>query len=588
LKYLFLVHHTMKLYNPIVIATDDFKSVDNPLIQQMLSNTNIKYISRDNFDKDEFIRFLKTEVSSNTNIMLFPEGTRSRDKTINKFKSGIYDLMMQHIDFKVLPVSITYSNVPETNGFITKILNPNAVKSSKLFGNIGITTLFKLIFYSNPTDFCAVKLDSVIQAPDSIQEVENIIVQNHHYLQNKYYKQLKLDCNDEVRCCLNHLQYSKFDNTAILDGLTKIEYDTDYNPLFPVHVDYKRMFYPVYKDLLIEKYNIRIPKQMGEYSKRFADTVLPVFEPKYILLTGATGLIGSNLLGSLIQQNKIEQYVIISRNIQKNNVIQIGNCGFHLLKGDIINIDAIDDCEFKLWNLKEIYHFAGQVTHHKNAHLIRDMIAANTKGTSNICNLIEINQTVHNIAMNVTYMSTSGVVLKEAHKFPYYKSKIDAEEYIKKHCEQHKYNLTIFRPSMVIGDVRMDILETLGVPISQPKENFFSKVKNGHVKFCINTAVNAISIGELIGCVVKAKYKSIKIYNCSGHNYKLVDIFTHYNQFNYIYVNDFFMKLLFFITSGINIMPSLHYYMRMAQYDWTIDNAKCKKDLGFSTKNLLS
>lgn len=113
LKYLFLVHHTLKLYNPIVIATDDFKSVDNPFIQQMLSNTNIKYISRDNFDKDEFIRFLKTEVKSNTNIMLFPEGTRSRDKNINKFKSGIYDLMMQHIDFKVLPVSIAYSNVPD-------------------------------------------------------------------------------------------------------------------------------------------------------------------------------------------------------------------------------------------------------------------------------------------------------------------------------------------------------------------------------------------------------------------------------------------------------------------------------------------
>ena len=584
LKYLFLVHHNLRLYNPVVIATDDFKKVDNPLIQQVLKNTNIKYISRDNFDKEEFIHFLKTEIKSNTNIMLFPEGTRSRDKTISKFKSGIYDLMKQHIDFKVLPISIAYSNVPETNGFVTSLCNLTNQKKTSLFGNIGLTTLFKLLFNPSPTDFCCVKLDQVIQSPDTIQDVETIILQNHHYLQNKYYKHLNLDCKDRVRCCLNHLQYSKFD--TIIHGLDKIEYDTDYNPLFPVSVDYNRVFYPLYKDLLIENYKLDLPKQMGEFSKQFLHTLLPTFEPKYILLTGATGLIGSNLLDSLIQTNKCEEFIIISRNIQKNNVIKIGNCSFHLLKGDITNIDAIDDYDFKLWNLKEIYHFAGQVTHHKNTKLIHDMIAANTKGTHNICKMIEINQTIHKGVMNVTYMSTSGVALKEAEQFPYYKSKILAEEYIRNHSIANEYNLTIFRPSMVIGDVKMEILEKLGINISQPKENFFNKVKNGHMKFCTNTNVNAISIDELISCIIKAKYNAIQIYNCSGLNYELIDIFKHYNQTKYIYVNDFFMKLLFFITNIVNVMPSLHYYMRMSKYDWTIDTTLTKKKLGFNPISL--
>ena len=186
LKYLFLVHHVLKLYNPVVISTD----ADDTL------NTNIKYINRDNFDKEEFIRFLKTEIKSNTNIMLFPEGTRSRDKTISEFKSGIYDLMRQHIDFKVLPVSMAYSNVPETNGFITKLRNSQ--ESSSLFGNIGLTSLFKLLFCPPPTDFRCVKLGQVVQSPDKIQEVENIILHNHHYLQNKYYKHLGLDYKDRV------------------------------------------------------------------------------------------------------------------------------------------------------------------------------------------------------------------------------------------------------------------------------------------------------------------------------------------------------------------------------------------------------
>ena len=582
LKYLFLVHQTMKLYNPIVIATDEFKSIDNPIIQQILSNTNIKYISRENFDREEFIRFLNTEVKSNTNIMLFPEGTRSRDKTISKFKSGIYDLMMQHIDFKVLPVSITYSNVPETNGFITKLCNPNAIKSSKLFGNVGITSLFKLFFYSSPTDFCAVKLDTVIQAPNSIQDIETIVVQNHHYLQNKYYKQLMLDCADKVKCCFNHLQYSKFETN-------QIEYDDDKNPIYPVSIDYKRVFYPIYRDSIVRKYKLQLPLMLGNYSVQLItnDVKLPEFKQKYILLTGATGLIGSNLLGSIIQQNRNEHYIIISRNIQKNTVVSIGKCTFHLLKGDITNIAAIDDYEFKLWNLKEIYHFAGQVTHHKNSKLIHDMVCANTKGTINICNLVEINQTIHESRMNVTYMSTSGVGLKESAQFPYYKSKIDAEEYFNTHCEMHKYNLTIFRPSMIIGEVRMDILKQLGINIAQPKENFFIKVKNGHMKFCTNTDVNAISVDELIKCVKKSKYNSIQIYNCSGINYKLIDIFKYYGQTNYIYLNNFIMSILLFITSIVNVMPSLHYYMRMAQYDWAIDTSITEQKLGFKPVSLL-
>jgi nucleoside-diphosphate-sugar epimerase len=216
------------------------------------------------------------------------------------------------------------------------------------------------------------------------------------------------------------------------------------------------------------------------------------------------------------------------------------------------------------------------------------MIAANTKGTHNICNLIEINQTIHNNKLNVTYMSTSGVELKEAAQFPYYQSKIDAEEYFKKHCDKHKYNLTVFRPSMVIGDVQIDVLNQLGIRISEPKENFFNKVKNGHMKFCTNTNVNAISIDELISCIVKAKYKSLKIYNCSGLNYKLIDIFNYYKVTNYFYVSDFVMKVLFFITSIMNLMPSLHYYMRMSKYDWTIDTTKSQKELGFEVKNLLT
>ena len=115
-----------------------------------------------------------------------------------------------------------------------------------------------------------------------------------------------------------------------------------------------------------------------------------------------------------------------------------------------------------------------------------------------------------------------------------------------------------------------------------------NKVKNGHMKFCTNTNVNAISIDELIDCVAKAKYNAIQIYNCSGLNYKLIDIFKHYNQTNYIYLNDVIMRLLFLITDLVNVMPSLHYYMRMSKYDWTIDTTIANKNLGFNPISLFN
>jgi len=560
LKYLFLSHKYLKLYNPIVIATDDFKKISSPVIQQMLAYTNIKYISRDNFDKEDFIRFLNTYVSSNTNILLFPEGTRSRDKTISQFKSGIYKLMKTHIDFQVLPISIAYSYIPETSMFIDQ------------------TKHFKLFQKTN--GICCVRLNDVIQAPDSITEIENIVVQNHHYLQNKYYDQLSLNCDDPKHRFFNHMQYMKFERNVI-------EYDTNMNPKFPVLIDSKRILYPLHKDLINIHYDLGQPLILGEYSINVLGDTIPQLNPEYVLITGATGLIGTNFMRMLISQNKNEKYLIISRNVKQNKIVMFDNIEFHLLNGDITNLSGIEDYEFKLWSIKEVYHFAGIASHHKNDTMIKNMIETNMNGTKNICELVQLNQIIHKSSLKVTYMSTSGVVVKGAIHFPYYKSKIDAEEHIIQHAKEHKYQLNIFRPSIVVGDVDIELLQKLQIEITTPKENFFNKIKNGKLKFCMDTNINAITCDELLNCVFKAKYKSIQIYNCSGLNYKLIDIFNHYKQTNFFYMNAYMIGFLYAITHYVNILPSLHYYMRMGKCEWSIDTSKSRKDLGFSPVTII-
>lgn len=575
LKYLFLAHSSLKLHNPIVIATDEFKKIDNPQIQRILSNTRIKYISREKFDKDDFIHFLKTEITPTTNILLFPEGTRSRDRSIRTFKSGIYDLMNKHLDFKVLPVSFAYSKVPETDGFVRSLCSTNNNKNTKLMNGLGMMSLLKLIFTKHPTDICCIKLDKVIQAPVNIQDIENIVIQNHSYLQRKYYTQLNMDCADHVKRYLNHKQIIKFETG-------QLEYT---GPNFPITLNRARILYTEHRDSIINKYGLDIPKYMGDY-KNTSDFKMP--DQKYTLITGGTGLIGSNLIRRIVDENRKGHYILLSRSIQKNTTTVIGDCVFHTMRGDITDVDAIDDYEFKLWNLTEIFHFAGQVSHHNNRKIINSMIEANHKGTQNICKLVEINNKIHTTSkMNVTYMSTSGVLVKEAMAFPYYMSKTEAENHITDHAKKHGYNLTVYRPSMIIGEVDIEVLNKLNIKINEPKENFFNKVKNGNLKFCTDTCTNAISCKELIDCIMKAEYDTIKLYNCSGHNYKLIDIFNHYKQTRYTYLNPTIINLLLFITSLVNILPSLHYYMRMAQLDWTTDTSITCRDLGFKPKRLI-
>ncbi len=636
LKYLFLIHPNIKIENPTVIATDEFKNIPS-FLKYLLDLTNIHYISKTSFDKNEYKRYLQKDFQGN--LLFYPEGSRSRDRQIHAFKSGLYDLTTQNIDCNVLPISIIYSKVPETELFIQSLLNNKKVS---FYNTICFIYEVTQHLFSTPKEYCHIVIDDLIEPPKEIKTVDEKINKNHHSLLNKYHKNIGInnDKNNIIQYYFNNIQYSKYDIDNQFTEFQKYITETpsiDINNQIPqfhkVSMNYRKMFYPIYKDFISIYYKIETPLILGEYSKRtynkmqdnnklqlFLDdiqnntnTILKTPTEKYNLIIGVTGLIGSNFFNNIIQSSSVtttlKKYIILSRNVENNKVIKYGNDNsfeFHLIKGDITKLENIEDYEYKLYNVEKIYHFGGMVTHSKDEKLINQMYKSNVDGTMNVGKIAEINKKIHGKCILV-YLSTSGVIScqdnipiekmdentgysKNTEKFPYYKSKIDAEKMIILHAKKHDYQLLIFRPSMTFGKQNIELLETiLGIKNINIKHDLFYKIENKKMLFCTDTFVNAIHVDELVHVINNAVEKStenIDIYNLTGNDYILKDIFKYYNNNRYIFINKTMIQYLIEITNKMNIYPSLYYYIRMCVYNWNIHSEKAKKELGFCPINI--
>lgn len=80
--------------NAVGIAKKELKNM--PIIGQLMAASGVIFIDRK--DKDKAIEAMKPAVDalqSGTSIIIFPEGTRSKDKTLGSFKKGAFHLAME-------------------------------------------------------------------------------------------------------------------------------------------------------------------------------------------------------------------------------------------------------------------------------------------------------------------------------------------------------------------------------------------------------------------------------------------------------------------------------------------------------------
>lgn len=202
LKYIFMTYPNLYIDSPYVIVTEEC-SQSSDILSKILNVSRVIKISKNNFDSNVFEHIVKSKLFDK-NIIIYCEGDVSRDKVIRKFKSGVYDVIKQNMDFNILPVSITYDRVPETNAFYKSIIDGILVNNANNANNNSsnmfyisktiIKNLWKFLIEKHKFS-CIVYLGDIITNDDTpIESVRTTVILNHaksynyntHY--GEYYK----------------------------------------------------------------------------------------------------------------------------------------------------------------------------------------------------------------------------------------------------------------------------------------------------------------------------------------------------------------------------------------------------------------
>jgi nucleoside-diphosphate-sugar epimerase/1-acyl-sn-glycerol-3-phosphate acyltransferase len=196
LKYIFMTYPNLYVDSPYVIVTEECSS-NTDILSKILGVNRVIKISKNNFDSNVFEHIVKNKLFDK-NIIIYCEGDVSRDKVIRGFKSNVYDIVKQNMDFNILPVSITYDRVPETNAFYKSIMDGICVSSANNANNNSNS-----MFYNSKTiiknlwEFligkhkfsCIVYLGDIITNDTPIESVRTTIILNHakSYNYNTHY-----------------------------------------------------------------------------------------------------------------------------------------------------------------------------------------------------------------------------------------------------------------------------------------------------------------------------------------------------------------------------------------------------------------
>ena len=221
-----------------------------------------------------------------------------------------------------------------------------------------------------------------------------------------------------------------------------------------------------------------------------------------ILLTGATGFVGSHVLDFLNTYPDVETYALI-RNLAKLEILD-GN-RFHTLKGDLFNVPPLPK------NLDCVIHIAGLT----KACKLADYYTVNQRGTASLFEALEAQgivpaQFILLSSLAATGPSKTGRPIREDH-LPrpithYGKSKLLGEQEALKH--KHKFPVIIVRVGAVYGPRDTDFLD------------YFKWIKKGilprfGIKKRLYTFCHGADLAKGLGLISQKTVNSGEIFNIS-------------------------------------------------------------------------
>ena len=161
---------------------------------------------------------------------------------------------------------------------------------------------------------------------------------------------------------------------------------------------------------------------------------------KSVLVTGATGFIGSRLVEELI--NKGYEVTSLIRKGKKGN-----------LKSKIVYGDLTEKIDFKNLEFDCIFHLASHTPLEKNKKILEKV---NFDGTKKLFNEIKSKtKSIIYISGLGVYGETGEVIVDENQKYnpntDFVKIRLDAEKYLKEHSDKHKIDFAVVHFGDVYG-----------------------------------------------------------------------------------------------------------------------------------------
>lgn len=189
LQYIFTTHPKLYIDTPYVIVSEDATSSTSiKFLSFFLGANRIVKISKNNFDSKAFEYVIQNKLYGK-NIIIYCEGDMSRDKVIKKFGSNAYNIMKQNMDFNVLPISLTYDRVPETDNFYKSMIdgldssvevynNSRSIFYYFYYNKIIIMKLMEILSQKNKFS-CVVYLGDMLTSDTPIESIRSTIILNH-------------------------------------------------------------------------------------------------------------------------------------------------------------------------------------------------------------------------------------------------------------------------------------------------------------------------------------------------------------------------------------------------------------------------
>ena len=205
-----------------------------------------------------------------------------------------------------------------------------------------------------------------------------------------------------------------------------------------------------------------------------------------LLFTGASGFLGFNVLS------------ILHKEYETVHTIGLG-------QGDDIKINLAKEVPPINTHYDIVLHACGK------AHVVprtpeeeKAFYDVNYDGTRNLCAALErvgVPKALVFISTVAVYGCESGELISEEHPLngetPYAKSKIMAEEFLTKWCEEHNVVLGILRPSLLAGK---NAPGNLGAMVNGIKKGFYLNIAGGKVR---KSVLMAEDIARLLPLLVE-------------------------------------------------------------------------------------